>query len=207
MTEIRTFLRTPEACPHCERQLKTADGDVVRELDRDFREISDRLDEQSMRRMKSGTLVCFILSGANFFSIGLPFLLPLLPAFIAIQQIIWARPLISAPYAKYFSPGRRIVTRWLSRFFVFSMASLHAGGAIPGLNMGQVIASPIIFVVTCGTAWAYHRFHLQREHDREPVMFAEKILLVIGGFIALLMLVLLILFGMFMGEVISWFTG
>lgn len=206
MTDFRTLFKTPDECPHCARSLKTADGDVVREVDRAFPEIRDRLDEQSVRRMKSGTLVCFILSGANFFSIGLPFLLPLLPPMIAIQQIIWARPLISAPYAKYFSPSRRIVTRWLSRFFVFSMAALHTGGAIPGLNMAQVIVSPLIFVVTCGTAWQYHRFHLQREHDREPVTLLEKLLLVAGGLIALLALTGLILFGYYMGEVISWFT-
>ena len=81
------------------------------------------------------------------------------------------------------------------------------GGAIPGLNMAQIVASPLIFVVTCGTAWQYHRFHLQREHDREPVTLAEKLLLVVGGFIALVMLAALIGFGMFMGEVIGWFTN
>ena len=49
--------------------------------------------------------------------------------------------------------------------------------------------------------------YLQREHDREPVTLVEKLLLVAGGLIAFLALMGLILFGYFMGEVISWFSG
>ena len=199
MTDVPSLLGAPDECPHCGRALKDAAGHRVRDLDQDFPAISSGLDEQSLRRLKQGAIVCVVLSLAN---LVLPFFAPL----IFIQQIIWARPLISAPYARHFSPSRRIVTRWLSRFFVFSMASLHVGGAVPGVHFALVIASPIVFVLTCGTTWAYHRFHLQREHDREPVMFVEKVLLVVGALCALLALAGMILIGLAVGGAISMFS-
>ncbi len=200
MTDVPSLLRAPDECPHCGRALKDSAGHRVRDLDQDFGTIRDQLHEQSLRRLKQGTIVCVVLSLANGFA-------PVVFApLIFIQQVIWARPLISAPYARHFSTSRRIVTRWLSRFFVFSMASIHVGGAVPGVHFALVIASPIVFVLTCGTTWAYHRFHLQREHDREPVMFVEKVLLVVGALCALLALAGMILIGMAVGGAISMFS-
>ncbi len=207
MTDIRAFFRTPDVCPHCERPLKDGSGNALREIDKDFEGLRERLDAQTLRRLKGGTLICALLSASNALGIALPFLLPLLPTIIMIQQIIWARPLISAPYARNFSPSRRIVTRWLSRFFVFTMASLHIHGVVPGANLVQFVTSPLIFLITCGTTWAYHRFHLQREHDRQPVLFVEKVLLVLGGLLALLALAGLIGTAMLLGGLLKSLSG
>jgi hypothetical protein len=207
MSDIRVLLRAPDQCPHCERSLKDDSGDTLRPIDKDFEGLRQQLDDRALKRMKSGTLVCAALSGANAFGIALPFLLPILPTIIAIQQIVWARPLIAAPYAKHFSPSRRIITRWLSRFFVFTMASFHVHGMFPGVNLAQIVISPLIFVVTCGTVWWYHRFHLQRERDREPVLFVEKVLLVLGGFIALLAVAGLIGVAYVLGSVLKAVSG
>lgn len=207
MSDVRTLLRTPDVCPRCERPLKDESGATLREIDRDFEGLRERLDQSSLERMKSGTLVCAILSAANALGIVLPFLLPILPTIIAIQQIVWARPLISGPYARHFAPSRRIVTRWLSRFFVFTMASFHIHGVFPGANLAQVVVSPVIFVVTCGTCWAYHRFHLQRERDRQPVLLVEKVLLVLAGLFALLALAGLIGVAMLLGGLLKSFSG
>lgn len=207
MSSLRVLFRAPDACPHCERSLKDSDGATLRAVDKDFDSLLQGLDDQSLKRLKSGTLVCAVLSGCNAFGIALPFLLPILPTIIAIQQIVWARPLICAPYAKYFSPSRRIVSRWLSRFFVFTMASLHVHGMFPGINLVQIITSPIIFVITCGTSWAYFRFHLQRERDRQPVLFVEKVLLVLGAFFALLALAGLIGVAMLLGGLLKSLSG
>ena len=176
---------------------------MLREIDRDYEGLRERLDVQSRERLKHGTLVCAVLSAANALGLALPFLLPILPTIIAIQQIVWARPLISAPYARHFSPSRRIVTRWLSRFFVFTMASLHVHGVFPVANLFQVVVSPLIFVLTCGTAWGYHRFHLDREHGREPVLLVEKLLLVLAGLFALLAVAGLIFVAVVLGGILG----
>jgi len=207
MSDFVALLRTPDTCPRCERSLKDESGAVLREIDRDFEGLRQRLDAQSLQRLKTGTIVCEALAIAQLGGGCLGPLIAVLPTLLLIQQIVWARPLISAPYARHFSPSRRMVTRWLSRFFVFTMASLHAHGAILGLNLAQWAISPIIFVVTCGTTWAYHRFHLQRERDRQPILLVEKVVLVLAAVLAILAVVGLVLLAIVLGKGIEWLSG
>lgn len=207
MSDFVAILKTPDTCPRCERSLKDDSGAALREIDRDFEGLRDRLDAQSLQRLKTGTIVCLSLGVAQLGGACLGPLLPLLPTIIFIQQIVWARPLISAPYARHFSPSRRMVTRWLSRFFVFTMASFHVHGAFPGFNFAQWAISPVIFVVTCGTTWAYHRFHLQRERDRQPILLVEKVVLVLAAVLALLAVAGLIVVAIVLGKGLEWISG
>ena len=203
MSDLLVLFRAPAQCPRCGRSLRDGDGLAVREVDKDYDGLQLRLAQQTHRRIKTGTIVCAVLSVVAALPVVHAFIAPL----IFIQTWIWARPLVCAPYARYFSPSRRIVTRCLSRFLVFSLAGLHGHAVIPGVHFATFIASPLIFVVTCGTAWGYHRFHLERERDRRPILLIEKILLVVGALVALAVFAGLIVLALVVGGLVEWLSG
>ncbi len=199
-SSIRVLWRAPDACPQCGRALRDEGGRRVRELDQDFDALSARLDELTRERIRTGTIVCAALSLLNVAGPALPPLNVILPPVIFVQHVFWARPLVCGPYARHFGVARRMVTRWLSRFFVVSMASLHAHGvAVP---VAQVIVSPLVFLGTCVAVRAYHRFHLRRERERLPVLLVEKVLLVLVALFVICAGVLLLVFASWLGDLL-----
>jgi hypothetical protein len=183
-TEIRA-LKRPEECPHCGRPLKNEEGHAIRPMDEDFDGLFEELDERSLGRLKTGTIVVTAVSAIGLLGFLFPPILAIVPIVVVVLQFIWARPLIAGPYARHFGVGRRILTRWISRLGVVTASSFHVSGLVPGV---QVLVSPVLFAAICGTSWAYHRFHLRREHNRQPVHVLEKILLVVLALVFLLLI-------------------
>ena len=192
-TRIRA-IRRPDACPHCGRSLVDDDGRALRTVDNDYPALRARLDEKSLHRLKQGAVVVAVIAVIGVIPvIGALAGIPLL-----ICHFIWCRTLMCVPYSRHYSTGRRILTRWLSRFFVLTTATLHSSVAVPFL---AILVSPAVVAGTAGICWWYHRLHLEREHQREPIHLLEKILVGVAAVVAITAVALTVFLIMALGAI------
>lgn len=170
----------PRDCPACGRRISTDDGHALRPIDVDFEQRVADLDRRTVRRIwqgAGGSLVVAIVGSA----------LPgITQAILYFAQLIWIRLAIVAPYRRLYSPGRRMLTRWLSRLVLASLSGLHFGGMVPFLGL---LVHPLLFAGLSALAWSYHRYHLVKEKQRAPLSLIEKALV----FVALILLVAIVI--------------
>ncbi len=191
------MFRPPPECPACGRSLRNEQGLDVRELDRDFDTLKTELHETALRRIKKSAIVILVLGLLNSAGAAIPIVNVPLIIVIVIAHFFCSRFLVCAPYAKHFGFTRRVVTRWLSRMFVLFMAGFHTGGVVPVV---APLVSPVVYLATAGTVWWYHRFHLEREHRREPVTILEKLFLIVAVLLVLALFALLMIFSTSIAE-------
>ncbi len=172
--------------------MRDAQGDVLRALDVGFDERLAQLDQRSRRAIRNGTILAAVLCLALF-----PLTTPVVATVVYFTQLVWVRLAVVAPYRRHYSTGRRIVTRWVARLALLYLSGFHVALAWPGL---QVFASPALFAVLCAAAWGYHRWHLCREHARQPILLLEKVALVVLAVLVLTTLVLLVA----VGGLLTW---
>lgn len=189
-------------CPRCGKQLTDSSGARLRPLDLDFEKILEDADGRSLAWTKRGAIVALVL--------GVVALVPVVAPFAALVLILalffWARFLVARPYLRHYGAVRRLVTRWLGRFFIVLVAAPALGASagfvpVPGL---AIVGGPVVFGGTCAIFRWYFRFHLLREHRREGVTVLEKVFLVLG---AILCVVGLVLFGLFAWVILSLLPG
>jgi hypothetical protein len=171
------------------------EGRALRPLDVDFAGRTAELDRQSLASTRNGALLALVVC-----LFGLALTPPIAAVGVVVAQFVWVRLFVVARYRRHFSTTRRIVTRWLSRLVMVFLVGFHLALALP---IVQLVASPALFAALCAAAWAYHRWHLQREHDRLPIGLLEKALLVVAALVVLVTLALLIL----LGGLVSWLAG
>ncbi len=154
------------------------EGRTLRTVDNDYPTLLAKLDEKSLHRLKQGAIVVAVIAVIGVIPvIGTLAGIPLL-----ICHFIWCRSLICVPWSRHYSAGRRILTRWLSRFFVITTATLHGTVAVPFL---AILVSPAVVAGTAAICWWYHRMHLDREHRRLPIHVVEKVLVVVAAVVAI----------------------
>lgn len=155
------------ACPHCGRPLRDEAGQKLRPLDLDFEGQLKALDARAFAATWKGAVFAFVA----WLLVFVPLVQFLSPILLVFGQLVWVRIGIAGPYRRHFGTGRKIVTRWLSRLVVASIASFHIVVlVIPGAN-------PLLFAGACALCWVYFRWHLKREHEHLPVAWFERILL------------------------------
>lgn len=174
-------LRAQGACPFCERPLEDADGHRIRPLDIDFEARTTDLDRQVLRRIGVG---CAWVAGISCLAAVFPPAALVTIPVVVLFQLIYARLAIVAPYRRHFGAGRKVVTRWISRFGMASGAGFHIPAA--ALVPFNIALSPLLFAALCGALWGYHRWHLGRERERLPVMLFERVLLWVAALVFVL---------------------
>jgi len=178
-------------------------GRLLRPLDLDFDQLLADLDAKAWRATKRGTAIAF--------GVGLIALLqitsPVVGAVLFIGQLFWIRLAVIAPFRRYFSPGRRLITRWLSRIVILHLAGLHIPAGFAPFGLGPVIVGPVLFGGLCLLASTYHRYHLKQERARAPISLLEKTLLVIAVIVAVVVLVVVVALTVGVAAVISWLQG
>ena len=202
-SRLRT-LRRPDECPKCGRPLVDESGHGLRTLDENYEHVRRELDENSMRRLKQGAIVV----GALSLLTAVPVAGALFSLLIVVAHFVWCRTLLCVPWSRHYGRGRRIVTRWISRFAVASAASLHGSlavaTAVPFVAaIAHLLVSPALTAATAGACWWYHRWHLERERDRKPVHPVEKVLVVVAALIAIVLFVGVIALAVGIGSLLE----
>ncbi len=188
----------PDICPRCGSSLREQGGAVVRPIDIDFDATLARLDELTRKRVRTGPIVALAIALPGL----LPPLAPISAIVLAVLQYFWARFLVARPYARFFSPGRRIVTRWVSRIALLLLGLLHFAAVAPVV---QLVVSPLLFFGLSAAARGYFRFHFLRERRREPVHPLEKVLVVVLVATVVLAFVVLVLVLVLVAKVFDEF--
>lgn len=189
-----------DACPHCGKQLTDPSGETVRDVDLLPPGAEGEADAAAKRAAARGALVAAVL--------GLLTLVPLLSPFAYVAAVVamfvTGRFFVCRPFARHFSPLRKLVTRWNARLATWLVVlPLYALPVpIPG---AAAVAWPLVLWGWAHVLRAYFRFHFRRERAREGILGIEKVLLLV---LALLVLCASCAVGVMIwlgAELLTWF--
>jgi hypothetical protein len=187
-----------DPCPACGAALVDADGRELTALDLRFEELEAWQRARYLELMAAGT------AAAAAIALAAPMLaaaVVLVPPLMVIAHIVALRLVLVRRTARYLSPRRRIVQRWLTRFGVLWIGGPAYAAAVAPL-VGVLPAAGAFALLT--TVVHHHAlWSLARERDRRPPGRWEWILL--AGFAVLTLVALAALVAV--AAAVGWSVG
>lgn len=192
--------RVPDACTHCGRALRNESGDRVRDVDLLGPEAESEAYAAASRAAVRGAVVAAGLGALTI----LPLLTPVAYVAAVIAMFVTGRFFVCRPFARHFSPLRKLVTRWNARLATLLVILPAYALAVPVPGLGALLWPAVMF------GWAvalrtYFRFHFRRERAGEGILAVEKLLLLV---LTLLVLAAACAVGVMIWlgvELLSWF--
>ncbi len=164
--------RSAARCPSCGRPLEDDQGRELRAIDLRYDRVEARLWERFRHMLVVGVPVVAVLSLALSF---LHFTAIAFAPLLTVVHLVVVRLYLVREPRRLLGPARRRFLRWLSRLgFLwlgvpgYALAAAPLVGLIPGVGT---------FAGLTTAAWAYTRWSLTEERDRQPLARWERLLL------------------------------
>jgi len=190
----RRDAEAPE-CPHCGKRLRDDTGRELSALDLRYHLLEADIQRRLLRMLRIGVPVAAVAGfSLPLFHVAVVFVLPAM----LLAHMIVLRMYLQGVSRPYFSPARRFVTRWMTRFFFLWIATPAYSLALIPILGG--VSTAACFAGVSWAAAAYEKWNLGREKNRMPLSGWERLLLVF--FFLSTAIVLLVVF--VMAVVLGW---
>ena len=185
-----------ESCPTCERPLRDAGGNELREIDLVYDRVVAANEARFRRFLLVGTPLAAFVSLAGPLLHWSPAVVIALPLF-AITHAIAFRVVLAGEPRRLLGSRRRFFTRNISRWaFLLLTIGGYAFTAVP--VAGALIGAGVFAGVTW-LAYAHLMWSLRREKERAPLLVAEKVALAVVVTLLLGILAALVVFSIALG--------
>lgn len=175
-----------QPCPGCGAALVGADGRELRPLDLRFDELERWQRARYVELLAAGTLVAVAVA---LVAPAVPAAVVVAPPLMVIAHVVALRLVLVRRTARYLSPRRRIVQRWLTRFGVLWVGGpAYAASVVPFVG---VLPAAGAFALLTTVVHHHALWSLARERDRRPPGRWEWMLVI--GFAVLTLVALVVL--------------
>ena len=199
--EIDQADRRHGLCSHCGRELSDAEGRELRALDLRYESLEAELRRRLKVALLRGTPIAVLLG----------FLLPLthvaaliLVPVMALVHLALIRLYFQGVGRAYYSFGRKLGTRWMTR-----LVFLWFAGPCYGMAVIPVLGGAIAGLCFAGISWLavwYEQRSLFRERQRLPPAAWEKLLLIFLGCLTVALILFVLVFSLLLGFSVQTFV-
>ena len=185
-------------CPECGSALVDADGRELRPLDLRFTELERWQRARFVELLAGGTLAA---AAVALVVPAVPAAMVVAPPLMVIAHVVALRLVLLRRTARYLSPRRRIVQRWLTRFGVLWIGGpAYAASVVPVVGVMPAVGA---FALLTTVVHHHALWSLTRERDRRPPGRWEWMLVI--GFAVLTLVALVALAAV--AAAVGWSVG